>query len=101
MPKKLDDYWKMSVSNSKNREYFHKVENMKHLQPYIYEIVHRLIGIRKEQHLAPFVAIEPEIIKIVISDVKATIEEMEQDGLFTHSENINGIKMLREKEEPK
>lgn len=91
----------MSVSNSKNREYFHKVENMKHLQPYIYEIVHRLIGIRKEQHLAPFVAIEPEIIKIVISDVKATIEEMEQDGLFTHSENINGIKMFREKEESK
>lgn len=74
---------------------------MKHLQPYIYEIVHRLIGIRKEQHLAPFVAIEPEIIKIVISDVKATVEEMEQDGLFTHSENINGIKMFREKEEPK
>lgn len=74
---------------------------MKHLQPYIYEIVHRLIGIWKEQHLAPFVAIEPEIIKIVISDVKATIEEMEQDGLFTHSENINGIKMFREKEESK
>ncbi len=74
---------------------------MKHLQPYIYEIVHRLIGIRKELHLAPFVAIEPEIIKIVISDVKATIEEMEQDGLFTHSENINGIKMFREKEESK
>lgn len=89
------------ASNTKNREYFHKVENMKHLQPYIYEIVHRLIGIRKEQHLAPFVAIEPEIIKIVISDVKATVEEMEQDGLFTHSENINGIKMFREKEEPK
>ena len=74
---------------------------MKHLQPYIYEIVHRLISLRKEQRLAPFVAIEPEIIKIVISDVRATIEEMEQDGLFSHSENINGIKMFREKEESK
>jgi hypothetical protein len=74
---------------------------MKHLQPYIYEIVHRLINIRKEQRLAPFIAIEPEIIKIVISDVKATIEELEQDGLLYHSENINGIKMFREKDESK
>mgnify|MGYP007016818332 FL=1 len=74
---------------------------MKHLQPYIYEIAHRLINIRKEQRLAPFVAIEPEIIKIVISDVKATIEELEQDGLLYHSENINGIKMFREKDESK
>lgn len=60
-----------------------------------------MINIRKEQRLAPFVAIEPEIIKIVISDVRATIEELEQDGLLYHSENINGIKMFREKEEPK
>ena len=64
---------------------------MKHLQPYIYEIVHRLISIRKEQRLAPFVAIEPEIIKIVISDVRATIEEMEQDGLFSHSEKKKNL----------
>ena len=60
-----------------------------------------MINIRKEQRLAPFVAIEPEIIKIVISDVKATIEELEQDGLLYHSENINGIKMFREKDESK
>lgn len=74
---------------------------MKHLQPYIYEIVHRLINLRKEKRLAPFVAHEQEIIKTIISDVRATIEELEQDGLFTHSENINGIKMFREKEAPK
>lgn len=91
----------MLASNTKNPEFFQKVETMKHLQPYIYEIVHRLINIRKEQRLAPFVATEPEIIKIVVSDVKATIEEMEQDGLFSHSENINGIRMFREREETK
>lgn len=71
---------------------------MKILQPYIYEVIHKLISEKKKNQSFPVVASINEIITQVISDVKTTITELEDDGVLSHYENINGIKMFRQEE---
>ena len=75
---------------------------MKYLHPYLYEIIHDQVKKRIEAKRVPYVAIANEVKAQVISDVMIALEEMEQDGLITHSENINGIALyrpLKEKED--
>lgn len=71
---------------------------MKILQPYIYRVIHDLIADRQDKHLVPYVASFNEILIQIIEDVKLTIEELEEDGLISHYDNINGIKMYRQKD---
>lgn len=72
---------------------------MKFLQPYIYEIIRWLVKGRKDNDSFPHVATEMELFKQIRTDVNETIAEMEQDGLITHHENINGIRMFRQLKE--
>lgn len=65
------------------------------LQPYIYEIVRKLVQKRIDERKFPFIATTNDIVSLVTKDVKETLKEMEQDGLITHNENINGVMMFR------
>lgn len=69
---------------------------MKYLQPYLYEIIRKLIDHRKSVNSFPCVATEMEVFTKIHEDVDATISEMEADGLLAHHENINGIRMFRD-----
>ncbi len=66
------------------------------LQPYLYEIIRKLVQKRHDDHVCPYVASEREVFFQVHRDIEATLIEMEEDGLISHYENVNGIKMFRE-----
>lgn len=68
---------------------------MKYLHPYLYEIVHDLVQQRVAEKKYPFVAIANDVRAKVLSDVSIALDEMEHDGLITHSSNINGIALYR------
>lgn len=68
---------------------------MKYLHPYLYEIIHDQVELRVSDKKFPYVAIANEVKSKVMSDVAKALDEMEQDGLITHSENINGIALYR------
>lgn len=75
---------------------------MKYLHPYLYEIIHDQVKKRIDDRKFPYVATAHEVKAQVISDVIVALDEMEQDGLITHSENVNGIALyrpLKEKED--
>ncbi len=68
---------------------------MKLLHPYLYEIIHDLVQKRIADKKYPYVAIANEVKAKVISDVSLALREMEEDGLITHSDNVNGIALYR------
>lgn len=72
---------------------------MKYLHPYLYEIIHDLVRQRIDGKKAPYVAIMNEIRVKIMSDVSVALDEMERDGLITHSENLNGVGLYRILEE--
>lgn len=75
---------------------------MKLLHPYLYEIIHDLVQKRIADKKFPYVAIANEVKAKVISDVSIALSEMEEEGLITHSDNVNGIALyrpLKEKED--
>lgn len=69
------------------------------LQPYIYEIIRSMVKDRQDRLVFPYIAVETEIMRQVQQDVKDTLDEMESDGLITHHENLNGIRMFRNSED--
>lgn len=75
---------------------------MKLLHPYLYEIIHDLVQKRIADKKFPYVAIANDVKAKVISDVSIALSEMEEEGLITHSDNVNGIALyrpLKEKED--
>lgn len=54
-----------------------------------------MVAQRKADRKFPYIAIRTEINAKVLSDIRATIDELEADGLVSHSENINGIELYR------
>ncbi len=68
---------------------------MKHLHPYLYEIIHDLVQKRMAEKKVPYVAIANEVMATVRADVLASLDEMEDEGLITHSQNVNGIALYR------
>ena len=65
------------------------------LQPYLYEIIQAMVKERQEKRVVPAIAMETDIIRQVQNDVKKTLDEMEAEGLISHNENLNGIRMFR------
>lgn len=75
---------------------------MKHLHPYLYEIIHDIVQKRISEKKFPYVAIANDVMAMVRSDVLSSLDEMEQEGLITHSQNVNGVALyrpLKEKED--
>lgn len=68
---------------------------MKLLHPYLYEIIHDHVKQRIADKKFPYVAIANEVKAKVMSDVTAALMEMEEEGLITHSDNVNGIALYR------
>lgn len=68
---------------------------MKHLHPYLYEIIHDQVKKRIDEKKFPYVAIETEIKAKIMSDIATSLDEMVAEGLITRSENINGIGLYR------
>lgn len=65
------------------------------LQPYLYEIIRNYVNERVAKKSFPYIASENELFGQIRKDVLETIDEMEVDGLITHHNNINGIRMFR------
>lgn len=72
---------------------------MQYLQPYLYQVIREAIECRRMSKKFPYLAIHNEIMSRINADMKATIDEMEADGILGHSENINGIYMYRVEKE--
>ncbi len=68
---------------------------MQYLQPYVYQVIREIIEKRKADKKVPVVAIRNEVHSQIISDIKATIDELEIAGLIAHSHNVNGIELYR------
>ena len=73
---------------------------MQYLQPYVYQVIREIIEKRKTDRKFPYVAIRNEVQSQIISDIRATISELEADGLLAHGENINGIELYRKGDNP-
>lgn len=69
------------------------------LQAYLYEVIREEIEKCRQAHKAPVVASERAVFSRIHADLLDTIAEMEADGLITHHENINGIRMFRQVED--
>ena len=65
------------------------------LQPYLYEIIRNYVNERVRNKSFPYIASERELFSQVRKDVLETIDEMEADGLISHYNNVNGIRMFR------
>lgn len=70
------------------------------LQPYLYEIIQAMVKERQKRRVVPAIAMETDILRQVQRDVKETLDEMEADGLISHNENLNGIRMFRYTDDP-
>lgn len=61
------------------------------LQPYVKKLIrlelHRMQSAKK----SPVVASKNAILKRVYEDINFALEQLESDGIITHSENVNGI----------
>lgn len=65
------------------------------LQPYLYEIIRKYVNERVQNKAYPYIVSENELFGQIRKDMLETLNEMEADGLITHHENVNGIRMFR------
>lgn len=68
------------------------------LQPYVKKLIREELSRRQSASKSPVVASKNEIMKQVHEDINCALEQLENDGIITHSENVNGIYLYRFKD---
>ncbi len=67
-------------------------------EPYLKRLIREELDRVQAASIVPTVASKHVIMKRIHEDVSKALDQMEADGIITHSENVNGIYLYKFKE---